>query len=97
MSVGNKPALLEGIGLAGVVASLIFVAMEVRQANQIGRLEALQSMATDWMSFGLEVATSETLPGLLARVYQGAVMADFDDAENVRIARSFSARIITGR
>ena len=85
MSVSNKRTLLEGVGLLAVIASLIFVALEVRQANQIGRLEALQSMATDWMSFGIEVATSETLPGLLADVYAGAVSADFDEADNVRI------------
>jgi len=89
MSVGNKRTLLEGAGLVAVVASLIFVAMEVRQANRIGRLEALQSMATDWMSFGIEVATSETLPALLADVYAGAVRADFDEADNVRLAELF--------
>ncbi len=52
---------LEGAGLVAIVASLIFVAIEVRQSNQIGRLEAMQSMASAWSSVGIELASNENL------------------------------------
>ncbi len=74
--------LLEGAGLVAIVASLIFVAIEVRQSNQIGRLEAMQSMASAWSSVGLELAGNENLAALLAKTDSGAVRKDFDAVEN---------------
>jgi hypothetical protein len=76
---------LEFVGVVAIVASLVFVAIELRQSNQIGRLEAMQSMASDWSSVGLQLATDEDLAALLAQVYEGAVPTDFDPAQNVQI------------
>ena len=78
----NWKDLLEGIGLVAIVASLIFVAIEVRQSNQIGRLEAMHSMATDWSSVGLALAANENLAALLARVDSGSGREEFDDVEH---------------
>ena len=74
--------LLEGTGLIAIVASLIFVAIELRQSNQIGRLEAMQSMASAWTTVGLELASNENLAALLAKTDSGAVRRDFDAVEN---------------
>ena len=74
--------VLEGFGFLAIVASLVFVAVEVRQSNQIGRLEAMQSMASDWSSVGLELAGNENLATLLAKVDGGALPTDFDETEN---------------
>ena len=73
---------LESVGLVAIVASLIFVAIELRQSNQIGRLEAMESMATAWSSVGLELAGDENLASLLAKADNGAVRKDFNDVEN---------------
>jgi hypothetical protein len=73
---------LESVGLVAIVASLIFVAIELRQSNQIGRLEAMESMATVWSSVGLELAGDENLASLLAKADNGAVRKDFNDVEN---------------
>ncbi len=73
---------LEGVGLVAIVVSLIFVAIELRQSNQIGRLEAMQSMASDWISVGLELAGNENLTALLVKTDSGAVRKDFDAVEN---------------
>ena len=51
----EKKDLLEGIGMLAIVSSRIFVAMELRQANSIGRLEAMNSMAKSWNTFGVEL------------------------------------------
>ncbi len=80
---------LEGVGLVAIVASLIFLAIEVRQSNQIGRLEAMQSMASDWSSVGLELASNENLAALLAKTDSGAVLKDFDAVENRQLFNVF--------
>ncbi len=73
---------LEGAGLFAIVASLIFVAIEVRQSNPIGRLDAMHSMAAAWSSVGLELAGNEKLAALMAKTDSGAVPKDFDAVEN---------------
>jgi hypothetical protein len=80
---------LEGVGLVAIVASLIFLAIEVRQSNQIGRLEAMQSMASAWSSVGLELASNENLAALLAKTDSGAVLKDFDAVENRQLFNVF--------
>ena len=82
MTRGKWKDWLEGVGLVAIVASLIFVAIELRQSNQIGRLEAMQSMATAWSLVGLELASNENLAALLAKTDSGAVRKDFDAVEN---------------
>lgn len=77
--------LLELVGVVAIVASLVFVAKELRLSNQIGRLEAMQSMASDWASVGLQLAADEDLSALLAQIYEGAVPDDFDPGQNVQI------------
>ena len=62
----ERKDLLEGIGMLAIVSSLIFVTMELRQANSIGRLEAMKSMAESWNTFGVELATSEYMPNSCA-------------------------------
>ena len=77
--------VLEGVGLVAIVASLIFVAIEMRQSNQIGRLEAMESMASSWSSVGIELASNESLAELLSKTDGGAARSDFDAVENRRL------------
>ncbi len=74
--------IFESVGLVAIIASLIFVAIEVRQSNQIGRLDAMQSMASDWASVGIELAGNRNLAALLVKTDSGAVPKDFDAVEN---------------
>ena len=76
---------LEGIGIGAIIASLLFVAMELRQSNQLGRLEALESMASEWNSTGLALADSDVLPSLLVKLNAGEDPSGFNDIENHRI------------
>ena len=59
--------------------------MELRLSNRIGRLEAMQSMASDWATVGIEIAGNENLAALLAKADGGAVRNDFDAIENRRL------------
>ena len=81
--------VLEFIGVVAIVASLVFVAKQLQLSNQIGRLEAMQSMASDWASVGLQLATSEDVAALLARIYEGAAPDEFDPTQNVQIRNVF--------
>jgi hypothetical protein len=81
----NWRDIAELTGIVAIVASLVFVAIQVRQSNQIGRLEAMQSMASDWATVGLEMAGNGDLAALLAQADGGAVRNDFDAAENRRL------------
>ena len=71
--------------MLAIVSSLVFVAMELRQANSIGRLEAMNSMAESWNTFGVELATSEYMPNLVQQIYDGNGFNSFDDTEYVRL------------
>jgi hypothetical protein len=82
MSQSRWRDYLEVVGLVAIVASLIFVAVEIRQSNQIGRLEAMQSMAGAWSSVGIELASNENLATLFAKTDSGAGRRDFDAVEN---------------
>ncbi len=82
MSQSRWRDYLEGVGLVAIVASLIFVAIELRQSNQIGRLEAMHSMAEAWSSVGIELASNENLATLFAKTDSGAGRKDFDAVEN---------------
>jgi len=82
MSKSSWRDTLEVVGLVAIVASLIFVAIELRQSNQIGRLGAMMSMADSWSTVGLELASNENLAVLLAKTDSGAGRRDFDTVEN---------------
>ena len=76
---------LEGIGIVAIIASLLFVAMELRQSNQLGRLEAMQSIADSWLFTGWEIGGNRDMAALLAKVVEGEVQSDFDPTENYQL------------
>lgn len=57
----DKKFVLEVVGLSALVASLIFVGMEVRQAAVETRSSTVQELKHDWVDFNLAVATSPEL------------------------------------
>ena len=82
MSQTRLKDFLELVGLTAIVASLIFVAIELRQSNLIGRIEAMESMASSWSSVGIELASNENLAILLSRTDNGALPKDFNAVQN---------------
>jgi hypothetical protein len=77
--------MTELIAAVGVMGSLLFVGMQVRQANLLARLQVQQEHAAQFRETNLAVATSPELSGLFARVYAGAVRADFEPGEVVAL------------
>jgi hypothetical protein len=80
--------LVEIVGAVAIVVSLVFVAYELRQANRLGRLEAMQSLADAWLSSGLEISGNRELALVLEKISHGATEGDFDGAESYQ-AMSF--------
>jgi hypothetical protein len=84
--------LLEGVGIVAIIISLGLVAYQLRQANDLARLAALESMATTWNTVNIEYfATSGVFVDLMAEVASGSVREDVDASENLRIASALSA------
>ena len=73
--------IVEIIGTAAIVVSLVFVAYELRQSNQLGRLEAMQTLADAWLSSALEISGNKELASVLAKIANGATQSDFDEGE----------------
>ncbi len=46
----SKWRMAEVLGALGVIASLVFVGLEIRQSNAYARQEALSSMIEEWNS-----------------------------------------------
>ncbi len=62
---------LQVIGLFGVVASLIFVGLEMRQAQQIARSQANQARTDTTVSLLVELAANPYMVGASAKLANG--------------------------
>lgn len=81
----------EIVGIAAIFASLVFVGLELRQSNQLARLAALESMASEWNSVNIQFASDDVIAELLAKVTnEGAVPSDFSSSDNSRLQNIFS-------
>ena len=77
----KKFAWTELLAATGVIASLVFVGMQIQQSNALGRLQAQQAMGEAWSTVNLTMATNPELASLLARMYDGELEADFTPGE----------------
>jgi hypothetical protein len=79
----NLRTSVEALGLIAVVASLLFLAMEIRQSRQIGRSEA---------SFGVVETVQQIRESILANTdvwIRGCRGDDLDDVERAQFAQLF--------
>lgn len=61
----DRKSIIEGIGIAAVIASLLFVAFEIRQANRIAIGTTAYELNRNWMSINQLYMTD---PGILELV-----------------------------
>lgn len=57
----SKQALRETIGFLGVVSSLVFVGLEIRQNNAIARAQTRQALASEYREFWSALAFDDQL------------------------------------
>lgn len=85
---------VEVIGVISVIASLIFVGMEVRQNTAAIRGSTYQSIADASQEHTLSYAQNDKLLKLWARVYdEGAVQSDFTAEERRKINAEYVVTI----
>lgn len=75
----------ETVGVLGVIATLIFVAFEIRQNTQVSRAASIQAMADASIQISLAWANDEEGLALLERVFDGAVPSDLTRMENAKL------------
>ncbi len=73
------------LSAAAVLAGLIFVGYEIRQNTDTQRAAAIEGIAMQRVELNIATMTDDRLPGLLDRIGEGALAADFTREEATRI------------
>ncbi len=88
----DRKSLIEGIGLTAVIASLLFVAFEIRQANRIAIGTTAYELNRNWMTINELYLTHPDVRALLVALSD----KDFvpDDQMQREQAEAFARRIL---
>jgi len=70
---------LEGVGIAAIVGSLIFVALEIKTNTESNDIAIEQNIATNWMVINSTIAANHDLAEVIER---GLAGEDLDRAED---------------
>ena len=78
--------VVEMLGLVGLIASLGFVAMEIRQNTTAVRSATIQAVSDQTMQLTLSMATDDQLPGLVYQMTRGGITeADLGGEDYMRL------------
>ena len=83
---------IELIGFVSVIASLIFVGMEIRQNTTAVRGATNQAISDQATELYLAMATNRNLASLTVKLYDGAFRKDFDPIDDCLLYTSPSPR-----
>jgi hypothetical protein len=84
-SGGSRVSLKEFVAGTGVILSLLFVGLEIRQNTAAVRSSTLQALSDSHRELVLGSLLSEDHSALIARTLQGETTEDFTDHENTRL------------
>jgi hypothetical protein len=70
--------IMEVMGLAAIVVSLIFVAREVREVNLATKIAARESITQSHLEFMGSVIDQDVLPQAVWKVFDNAELTDFE-------------------
>ena len=80
-----KRNTLELVGFVSVIASLIFVGMEIRQNTTAVRGATNQAISDQATELYLAMATDRNLARLTVKLYDGALREDFDPIDDMQL------------
>ena len=80
---------VEIIGVIGVVGSLVFVGLEVRQNTAAVKGATYQAIADSSLQHARWFASNETLPQFTVKIFDGAMPDDFTREENLVINTNY--------
>ena len=76
---------LELVGFVSVIASLIFVGMEIRQNTTAVRGATNQAISDQATELYLAIATDRNLASLTVKLYDGVPRKDFDPIDDMQL------------
>tara|TARA_B100000579_G_scaffold436230_1_gene461607 strand:+ start:447 stop:893 length:447 start_codon:yes stop_codon:yes gene_type:complete len=76
---------LELIGFISVIASLVFVGMEIRQNTTAVRGATNQAISDQASELYLTIATDRNLAGLVKKLYDGTPKEDFNPIDEMQL------------
>ena len=80
-----KRNTLELVGFVSVIASLIFVGMEIRQNTTAVRGATNQAISDQATGLYLAIATDRNLASLTVKLYDGVSRKDFDPIDDMQL------------
>ena len=80
-----KRNTLELVGFVSVIASLIFVGMEIRQNTTAVRGATNQAISDQATELYLAIATDRNLASLTVKLYDGVSRKDFDPIDDMQL------------
>ena len=80
-----KRNTLELVGFISVIASLIFVGMEIRQNTTAVRGATNQAISDQATELYLAIATDRNLASLTVKLYDGVSRKDFDPIDDMQL------------
>lgn len=80
-----KRNTLELVGFVSVIASLIFVGMEIRQNTTAVRGATNQAISDQATELYLAIATDRNLASLAVKLYDGVPRKDFDPIDDMQL------------
>ncbi len=78
-------AIRETLGFVAVVAGLVVVGLEVRQNTTAVESATAQGLSQQLSDINVALLTDDRVPGLLFRIRNGELPADFSGEENQRV------------
>ena len=77
-------AIRETLAALGVIASMIFVGLEIRQNTAVARMVAAQTFTQQQLDLN-QVIMTEGYPELNTRMIEGALRQDFSSGDQLRL------------
>jgi hypothetical protein len=90
-------SLIEGVGMLGIMGSLIFVGMEVSQNSSIARTASYQSYIDGFTELSLAQINDTELNSLMVRASNEASTSDFTPEERRKIRLFYIALLRQGK
>ena len=88
----SSKSLVEALSAIGIVGSLVFVGLQVRQTNSMARAEAFRAMADTYATMALSFGEDEDMAAVFSQAMDGRLSAaEMSESQSFRVATFFTA------
>ena len=86
-------AVGELVGAVGVMVTLLYVGLQVRQNTSAVKAAAIQDISSSTTAYLNAWSTDDRLPGLFARIWAGELPEAFSTEERARLAIAYTSML----